>query len=452
MNSTAYRLPPKARIPAPLAALYFAIGNPRARSLLRRRYGSAVRIWAPEMGEVVIVCDPVLVKQIFTAKPEELAGGGDFNPLSRTLGPNSMFGLDGDEHLRQRRLLLPPFHGERMGAYAAIFEEETLSEIATWPEDRDFPAIEGTMRITLNAILRAVFGAEGAEFDELRAFMPAWVKLGSLLTSAPPLQRDLGRWSPWGRFLAYRRRYDAILDRLIARAREDPNLAARSDVLALLLQARDEDGTQMTRAEMSDQLLTLLVAGHETTAGTLAWAIERLRRHPAVLARLADEIEAGGRELREATIYEVQRSRAVIGGAMRRTKQPFALGEWVLPAGMLVIIDGLAIHGNPAIFPVPERFNPERFLGVKPDTYAWLPFGGGRRRCVGAAFAHLEMDVVLRVLIERLELVPTRERGERWRFRGVAFAPSRGGRARVRRRRRPLEARPAAREPASVPA
>lgn len=452
MTTTTYRLPPKARTPAPLAALHFAVGNSRLRSRLRRRYEQAFRLRIPGMGEGVVVYDPALVKQVFTAKPEVLAGGGDFNPLSRTLGPRSMFALDGDEHLRQRRLLLPPFHGERMGAYAAIFEEETLNEIATWPEDHDFASIPGTMRITLNAILRAVFGAEGAEFDELREFMPAWVKLGSLLTSAPFLHHDLGRWSPWGRFLAYRRRYDAVLDRLIAQGREDPNLTERSDVLALLLQARYEDGTEMTRDEMSDQLLALLVAGHETTAGTLAWAIERLRRHPTVLRRLAAEIEAGGKELREATIYEVQRTRSVIGGAMRYTRQPFALGEWLLPPQTLVVVDGLAMHCDPAIFPAPERFDPDRFLGVKPDTYAWVPFGGGRRRCIGAAFAHLEMDVVLRVLIERLELLPTRKRDERWRFRGVAFAPSRGGVVRMRRRAVPLEARTEAREPVPVPA
>ncbi|MBJ7328306.1 MAG: cytochrome P450 [Solirubrobacteraceae bacterium] len=434
-------LPPMIPVPAPVAGLVFALTGARRTARLRGRYGRAYQVKIPGVGVCVAVSDPALVKQVFTAKPDVVRAGGDFNPLSRTLGPKSMFAIDGDEHLRQRRLLLPPFHGERMGAYTSIFEEETLREIATWPEGEEFPTIPGTMRITLNAILRAVFGAHDEEFDEFLEFMPPWVKLGSLLTSAPGLQRDLGRRSPWGRFLAYRRRFDGLVDRLIAQGRNDPNLTERSDVLALMLQARYDDGGEMTRDEIADQLLAMLVAGHETTAGTLAWAVERLRRHPVLLQRLADEIEEGGSALREATIYEVQRTRPVIAGATRLVEQPFALGEWVLPPGMVVLIDSVGLHTDPELFPDPYRFDPDRFVGTKPDTYQWVPFGGGRRRCIGAAFAQLEMDVVLRVMIEQLELIPTSERDEKWRFRGVAFAPSRGGAARVRRRAVPLQAR-----------
>ncbi len=430
--------PPKVPLPGPVATALFVSGGSRLTARLRRRYGRVVTVNIAGLGEGVAVADPALVKRVFTAKPEVVSGGGTWAPLAHTLGQRSPFALDRDEHLQQRRLLLPPFHGERMASYASIFEEETLREIATWPEDCDVPTLDGMSRITLNAILRAVFGAQDDEFDELLELLPPWVKLGSFLTTAPWLRKDLGPWSPWRRFLGYRARYEAIVDRLIDQGRRDPRLAERTDVLALLLQARYDDGEPMSRQELADVLLSLLVAGHETTAGTLAWSVERLRRHPQILRRLEREIEEGGKELREATIHELQRTRSVIGGALRKVVAPFQLGDWLLQPGTMILVDGFALHSDPELFPEPYRFNPDRFLGVKPDTYAWVPFGGGRRRCVGAAFAQLEMDVVLRTLLQHVELVATSERDERWRFRGVAFAPSRGGVARIRRRPEPL--------------
>ncbi len=437
MSAPAYNLPPKPPFPGPLATGIFLSGGLRRSSRLRGRFGDAFLLRLPSIGQTVFVSDPELVKQVFTAPPDVLYGGE--NPLSRTLGPYSSFSLDEDEHLRQRRLLLPPFHGERMAGYAEIFEEEALQEIATWPEGKDFPTLQPMMRITLNAILRTVFGiAEGPEFDSFRKWMPGWVKLGSMLTSLPWAQRDLGPWSPWARFLKTRALYDSLVRQLIEQGRADPNLSERGDVLALLLQARYEDGTAMTREELSDQLLSLLVAGHETTAGSLAWTIERLRRHPAVLARLVEEVREGGSELREATIREVQRTRPVIAGTGRTVKKPFELGEWRLPPGLTVFVDGASMHYDPRLFDRPKRFDPDRFVGRKPETYEWVPFGGGRRRCVGAAFAHLEMDVVLRTVLAQVELLPTSRRGESWRFRGVAFAPSRGGLATIRKRAVPL--------------
>jgi len=432
MSAATYRLPPKP-LPGPLATGLYLSGALRRRPRMRRRFGDAFRVYLPTIGRSVVVTDPELVKRVFTA-PADVLYGGEESPLSRTLGPHSSFALDEDEHLRQRRLLLPPFHGERMAGYAEIFAEEALREVATWPEGREFPTLQPMMRITLNAILRTVFGvAEGPEFASLRKWMPGWVKLGSALTAMPWAQRDLGRWSPWNRFLRRRRTYDALVESLIERGRADPNLAEREDVLALLLQARYEDGTAMTRAELSDQLLSLLVAGHETTAGSLAWTIERLRRNPRVLARLVEEVREGGGELREATIREVQRVRPVIAGTARKVKKPFELGEWLLPPGTYIVIDGTLMHYDPRLFEEPARFDPDRFLGRAPETYSWVPYGGGRRRCLGAAFAHLEMDVVLRTVLAEVELLPTQRRPEAWRFRGVAFAPARGGLAQIRR-------------------
>jgi cytochrome P450 len=223
--------------------------------------------------------------------------------------------------------------------------------------------------------------------------------------------------------------------RLIDKAEADPQLERREDILAMMLQARYDDGSRMSRAQVADQLLTLLTAGHETTATTLAWAIERLRRHPDVLRRLVTEADAGGAELREATIWEVQRVRPVIDVTGRQVRaDSMQLGRWTLPKGQMVIVSIFLIHDNEELFRNARRFDPDRFLGDRPDNLSWIPFGGGTRRCIGAAFAHLEMNVVLRTLLRDFELVPTHAADERWHSRGVAYAPGKGGRAVVHRR------------------
>jgi cytochrome P450 len=330
-------------------------------------------------------------------------------------------------------LLVPPFHGKRMRAYEDLVEEETLKEVVTWPEGREFAVLPSTNRITLNVILRAVFGAQGAEFDALRMVMPPLVELGSQLVFLPWLHCDLGPWSPWGRFLGLRREFDSIVGSLIDRVAADPNLAQRDDVLSLMLQSRYEDGTAMSRSDLADELFTLLAAGHETTATQLAWAVERLRRHPDVLARLVDEVDAGGSDLLQATIHEVQRNRPVIDGAARQVIAPtMPLGPWVIPHGYTVQVDIPLTHQN--AYPDPDRFDPDRFLDASPDMYSWVPFGGGTRRCLGAAFANMEMNVVLRTLLREFRFVPTAARPERMHSRGVAFAPKDGGRAVVYRR------------------
>jgi cytochrome P450 len=408
---------------------------------LHRRFGSAFTIDIPIFGKAVVISDPAEVKQLFTTSPE-IADNLDMN-LGRVLGPNSFFAITGDTHKKQRKLLVPPFHGRRLRAYEAIVEEEAVREMATWPDGREFAALDSTMRITLNAILRAVFGADGAELAQLRVLLPAMVKLGSRLAVLPIPRTDLGRWSPWGRAFGYRREYDAIVDRLIAAARQDPRLDERNDVLALMLQSRYDDGSGMSRDEIADQLLTLLTAGHETTATTLAWTIERLRRHPAVLRRLADEADAGGSDLREATITEIQRVRPVIDMTARQVRAPsMRLGRWTLPEGQVVLVSIYLMHNNEALFPGAGNFDPDRFLGGRPDTHQWIPFGGGVRRCIGAAFANMEMNVVLRTLLRDFTLEPTSERGERWHSRGIASCPAKGGRAVVHRRsagQRPLD-------------
>jgi cytochrome P450 len=426
------RVPPGPRIPKPVAG-GLALSNLQAITRrFARRYGDAFTIDLPVFGPSVVVSHPDLVKQVFQAGPDVLSFG-DSSPLGQVLGPGSLFSLDGEAHLRERRLLLPPFHGDRMRSYEAIIEEEAHRELSTWAAGSEVETLPSFMRITLNAILRTVFGAQGGHLDRLAKLLPPFVTLASRLTLLPTLQRDLGRWSPGGRMIRQRRAYDAIIDEMIDEGLADPRLEERSDVMALLLRAHYDDGSSMSRSAISDELLTLLAAGHETTATSLAWAVERLRRHPEVLARLTEEAQGDGGELRTATIHEVQRTRPVIVGTGRMVAaDTFELGEWRLPRGHRIFVSATLIHNDERFFERPRRFEPDRFVGCKPDTYTWIPFGGGTRRCIGAAFAHMEMDVVLRTLLREVALEPTTERGERWKNRGVAYAPARGGRAVVR--------------------
>jgi cytochrome P450 len=433
-GTPAVRLPPAARIPKLLCGIAFATSRRGMVRRLARRHGDVFTLNIPIYGRVVIVGDAQLAKQIFTTGPEEL---GNIQPnLSRLFGTGSVFALDGDDHRRRRRLLAPPFHGKSMKNYEAIIEEETLRETAKWPEGRPFPTLPSMMHITLNAILRAVFGADGAELDELRRLIPPWVTLGSRLAALPKPDRKYGRFSPWGRLAEWRRQYDVVIDKLIDAERADPNFAERTDVLALMLRSTYEDGSAMSRKDIGDELLTLLAAGHETTASTLAWAFERLTRHPEVLSDMVEEADNGGSELRQAAILEVQRARTVIDFAARRVYPPtFQLGEWVLSQGDSIIVSIAQIHDNPDIYPDPERFDPQRYIGGKPSTFAWIPFGGGTRRCVGAAFANMEMDVVLRTVLRDFTIETTTAPGERWHSRGVAYTPKNGGRIVVHRRR-----------------
>jgi cytochrome P450 len=426
------RLPPAPRVPKFVQGVGFVAARQKAVAALSRRYGAAFTLNLPIFGETVVISDPVLIKDLFTTSTDLV---GRASNLGTVLGPGSTFSLDGAEHRQRRKLLVPPFHGKRMQGYEHIVEEEVRREIADWREGVEFKTLQPMMRITLNAILRAVFGAEGAAFDELRELLPPSVVLGSRLAVLPPMaRRDLGPWSPGGRFRHYRSRYDAIIESLISDALADPAFEERSDVLSLMLRARYEDGSRISNQHVADELLTLLTAGHETTATTLAWAVERLRRHPRLLCRLTEEADNEGSELRQATIWEVQRTRPVIDGTIRMTRKRIQLGEWVIPERHAVIASiGLA-HASEENFPDARSFNPDRFAGAAPDNYSWIPYGGGVRRCIGAAFANMEMNVTLRTLLREFEFGTTFARGERHHSRGVATAPGRGGRAVVYRR------------------
>jgi cytochrome P450 len=290
-------------------------------------------------------------------------------------------------------------------------------------------------RITLNVILRAVFGAEGEQLDALRRIIPPWVTLGSRLAVLPAPSRTYGKWTPWGRLASYRAQYDAVIDSLIDTVKADPDFDARDDVLALLLNSTYEDGSAMSRRDIGDELLTLLAAGHETTASTLAWVFERVTRHPEVLARLASEADTEDNEYRQAVILETQRARTVIDFAGRHVYAPsFQLGDWVVPQGYSIVVAIDHLHQLGDEYDHPERFDPERYVGTRPPTYAFLPYGGGTRRCVGAAFANVEMDVVLRTVLRHFKIETTTAPDEKVHSRGVAYTPQAGGRVVMRRR------------------
>jgi len=428
------KLPTGPRLPPAVQGVVAVANRSLALQIMRRRYGSAFSLHLPIFGRMVVLSDPRHIRQLFKAGPD-LADTTDAN-LGRVMGPNSLFALSGDRHRAQRKLLTPAFHGRRLAAYEAIVEREAVNEFASWPHDRTFASMPSMMRITLNVILRAVFGAEGQELGRLREMLPPAIQLGSKLALIPVPQWDWGQWSPWGRFRQYRREYDAIVDKLIDKARTDPDLDLRDDVLSLMLQSHYEDGSPMTRAEIADELITLLAAGHETTATTLAWAVERLQRHPQLLDRLVADLDNGSEELLHATILEVQRTRPVIDTTFRQVKAPtLQIGPWTVPRGHTIVASIGLLHADEAVFPDARRFDPERFISRPSEPAEWIPYGGGVRRCIGAAFATMEMRVVLRTLLRDYVISPSSSRDERWQSRRVAIAPSRGARVCIRPRR-----------------
>lgn len=413
----------------------------------QRERGDVFTLHLP-LGPVVVVADPALVKDVFTGDPDVLRAGEGNRPLEPVVGPESLLLLDGARHLRRRRLVLPPFHGERLKAYENDMAALTRDSLATWPRDAPF-ALEPHLRaITLAIIVRVVFGIEderrAARLQELIPRIAPDGGMSSLLL-LPAFRRDLGPRSPWRRFVAARAAVDALLFEQIAARRADPALAERTDILSLLLQARDEDGAPLTDRELRDELMTLLLAGHETTASALAWAFTLLvHARPDALERArADDAYL------DAVATETLRLKPPLPMAVRRTTAPVALGDHVVPAGTRVAPSIYLIHRREDLYPAPRAFRPERFLDGKAETYAWLPFGGGIRRCVGAAFAQLELRTVLRTVLDAVDVsAPGADaRPERTRRRAIVLAPQRGARVVVRTRRPATTATPVAAPP-----
>jgi cytochrome P450 len=410
--------------------LQTAIWSRQAQWMLsqsRARFGPMFSLKIAYEGDWVIISDPEIVKQVFTGDPKVFHAGEGNQILRPILGENSVLVLDEKKHIGQRRLLLPPFHGERMQAYGEQMAEIAAREIDGWPTGTPYRLRPRMQAITLEIIIETVFGVHGGErMQPLRAALREFLDL----TSDPRLLAPILMVGPEriNRVPAFRRRVervDELIGREIAERRTAPDLEERDDILSLLVAARHEDGSPMSDAEIRDELLTLLVAGHETTATALSWAVERLTRHPAKLERLRDEVLAGEEAYLTATIQETLRLRPVIVIVIRKLTEPVELGGYELPAGASAVPSIHLIHRDPAIYPDPDSFIPERFLDEPPGTYTWIPFGGGVRRCLGAAFAQFEMAVVLRELLRRHEIVPSRPGPERPFRRAITETPRR---------------------------
>jgi cytochrome P450 family 135 len=392
----------------------------------RRRYGETFTARVLRVGPLVFISDPASMKSLFGADRQNTIAPGRNVVLAPVLGRRSLLLLEGEEHLRRRKLMLPPFHGERMRAYEAVMAEATEREVASWPVGRRFPLQDSMQAITLEVILRAVFGVED---DERRQLLRRTL-VGILATTRSP--RAIGMTVDRLRRLAYRRvgemlaEADEILLAEIAERRDDPDLASREDILSLLVGARFEDGSAMSDAELRDQLMTLLMAGHETTATGLAWAFDLLFRAPRELERLRAELAEGGHEYLDAVIEETLRLRPVVPFVGRELRVPAELDGYELPEGTVVMPSIYLAHTRRDSFPDPHAFRPERFLDGGPETYSWIPFGGGTRRCIGAAFAQLEMRVVLRTVLGTAQLRSATARPEPIVRRNVTLSPRNG--------------------------
>ena len=394
----------------------------------RARYGDIFTIRLPYEGTWVFVSDPEAVKQVFTGDPNLLHAGAANIVLLPILGEHSVLLLDEPEHMVQRKLLLPPFHGKRMQAYREVMARAAAEEIDRWPADAPVRMRPRMQAVTLEVILRAVFGVgEGERLTRLRDTLrralnlSANPRLAFFMVLLGP--KRLRRFPP---FRSRIERVDRLIYEEISARRAASDLAERDDILSLLLQATHEDGRPMCDRELRDELMTLLVAGHETTATALSWAIELLARHPAELERLESDVAEGDGAYLDAVIKETLRLRPVIALVLRKLVQPTEIGGRLLPAGVSVAPSIYLLHRRPEIYPEPERFRPERFLETPPGTYTWIPFGGGVRRCLGGAFAEFEMQVVLRELVARRSLRPTGTEPEHPIRRTITNVPSRG--------------------------
>jgi cytochrome P450 family 135 len=419
-------------MPAILVTLAWALAPTWVMDRCARRFGETFTLtFAPSGRKLVLVSDPEAVKTVLTAPPDVAPSAAGSSPIAPIMGPSSVIVLTGREHMRQRKLLLPPFHGERMREYEDVIVESTKRDMASWPMSTPMKLHERTRKITLEVILRAVFGVEAERMEPLK------LAIGELLEPThtvamllfalrkPSLERPTGAI---GRSLD---RLDAVIYEELARRRGEQDLAARTDILSLLLQARDEDGQAMTDGELRDELVTLLLAGHETTATSVAWALERLVRHPDKLSRLQAEIDAGAEdEYMQAVVIETLRVRPVVPLVVRVLQEDLRVGAHTLPKGARVVPSIYLTNRNPRVYSDPEEFRPERFLHSAPDTFSWIPFGGGIRRCIGASFALLEMKLMLRTMLSELEpRAPARglwRRGEWNRRRAITLVPAAG--------------------------
>ncbi len=435
--------PPLVQLPKVVQVLRFSQRQIEFVFRARRELGEVFRFRGMIPGGPVVTSHPDHVKSLFVAKPEQAPSLTGESPLRPIVGPNSVLTAIGPRHMRQRKLLLPRFHGEAIEQYTAMIEEVTEREIDSWPVNEPFALAPKMQTITLDVIMAGIFGIEGrpeptTPEGQLRSAIKSLVAASTLPIAQLTELMNVGRAEPVG--LA--KKGIAMLDRptyrMIELRRREHGLTKRRDIFSLLLQAHDEQGKALSDSEVRDQLLTLVLAGHETTANSLAWTWERLLRYPEAYDRLREIVRSGNKQAAEAeveaVITEGMRCRPVIPIIGRRVQVPWRLGAYGVEAGTPVSMSILLLHHRPDIYPDPFAFKPERWHDHKPGTYEWIPFGGGIRRCLGAALAMAEQRVVLEAMAERLDLEADRPEPEHATHRNVTMIPSRGARAIVRRR------------------
>jgi cytochrome P450 len=392
------------------------------------RYGNVFTVRFAVFGTGVYVAEPSAIKELFTGDQSDLLAGEANSFMEPVLGPSSVLVLDGQEHMRQRKLLLPPFQGPRVASFRSLIRDVAEREIATWRPGARVVIRQRMQALTFEVICRAVFGVtEAHRVARLRDALTAVIDSSPLYMVSPLMRADRGPLSPGHRFVSRLRVADSLLLKEIARRRREPDLEDRTDVLSLLLRAVDDDGRPMSDAELRDELFTMLGAGHETTATGLAFAFDLLLHNPSTLARLRSELEAGqGDAYLDAVVKETLRLRPVIDAAERTLTKPRLVAGWELPSGVKVYPGIALVQMREDLYPQAREFRPERFIDEQAESYTWLPFGGGIRRCLGAGLALAEMAEVLRVAIPSLELRAVRDRPDPVILRNVTLAPRLG--------------------------
>jgi cytochrome P450 len=401
----------------------------------KRRFGTTFTLKILRFGNVVYLGDPAGVKEMYTGDASVFHAGEGNSVLEPVTGPRSILQLDEEEHLRERRLMLPLFKGDNIERYGGMTREVTEREVAGWPTHRPFALRPYIREITLEVMIRALFGIHDAErLAQIHRLLPHVFDVNLATMFIPALRVDLGSHTPWGKFVRARRELDEMLYTEIRRRRADPG----DDVLSALIGASESQGRGLTDAELRDELVSLLLAGHETTTASLLWAFERLVRHPDAMRRLEHAVADGDDAFVDAAIREAQRVRPVLTGFSRRLAEPARLRGHLLPAGTRAVAGITMIQLSEDIYPDARRYRPERFLEGEPPSYSWIPYGGGPRRCLGARMAQHQMRVIVSSVFDHVALRPASRRSEVGRVRGVTMIPSRGARVICDRRMKPL--------------
>jgi cytochrome P450 len=425
-------LPPGPRTPALWNVAAFARRPLDQLLKWQERYGNVVTVRMAGFGTGVYIGEPAAIKELFTGDQSDLLAGEANAILEPVLGPHSVLVLDGPEHLRQRRLMLPPFQGSHVNEYRQIIREVAEREVDRWQPGERIVVRQRMRDVTFEVISRVVFGvADPARVARLRTALMAVIDTGSIFLAPKFMRTDLGPWSPGGKLARRLRAADALLREEIELRRREPDLEDRSDVLSLLLRARDEDGNAMTDHELRDELFTMLGAGHETTSTGLAFAVDLLLREPRTLARLREELADPDDRYLDAVVKETLRLRPIIDAVQRKLTVGRTVAGWDLPAGIKAYPAIVLVHFREDLYPAAREFRPERFLDEGAESYTWLPFGGGIRRCIGAALAQAEMAEVLRVVVTRAELELERSEPEPIVLRGITLVPKHGVPVRV---------------------